>query len=445
MPTLPAGGLLFRRLQLQLHGADADDGGDLIGERDVLAGGHGARGDEAIEGRANGGVGERLFGLGELRADAFERGLGVLHGAAALARAIERGFILLAGGIGLRVGGLLLRVRLFEGAAGDVAGGHQVLVALGVGGGLAGLAWADSMAARAAATSGTRGRIEGSLAVEADARLRLADAGGGLIERGAGLVEPKLGIAMIEFADHLSLFDEIADVDRRGDDASGHQRRDVAGFIGDEGAGLLEGGRNGAGDGLRGGDGDGLGASSAGGCDLVFAGTAGQQQRRDRKCEDDRSVHLLCPLSWLVCLNSVHDDVDKAIGHLAIARVRAEAEHLRHVGVVSGHAGDGRDDGAGIASAQSALSLSTRDVLAQELKDGERKLAIVLESGLVAFEGGEEEDAMAPLVAAMRIDDGFDDDADEAFVVVALHAGLALRDALGDVARVVVVIEHRII
>ena len=54
-------------------------------------------------------------------------------------------------------------------------------------------------------------------------------------------------------------------------------------------------------------------------------------------------------LSWLVCLNSVHEDVDKAIGHLAIARVRAEAEHLGHVGVVSGHAGDGRDDGAGIA------------------------------------------------------------------------------------------------
>ena len=73
MPTFAAGGLLLRRLQLELHGADADDGGDLVGERDVLAGGHRAVGDEAIEGRADGGVGERLFGLRELGAHAFER------------------------------------------------------------------------------------------------------------------------------------------------------------------------------------------------------------------------------------------------------------------------------------------------------------------------------------------------------------------------------------
>ncbi len=85
----------------------------------------------------------------------------------------------------------------------------------------------------------------------------------------------------------------------------------------------------------------------------------------------------------------------------AIARVCAEAEHLRHGGVVSGHAGDGRDDGAGIASAQGALTLSTRNVLAQQLKDGKRKLAIVFEPRLVPFQGGEEEDAMAPLVAAI--------------------------------------------
>ena len=79
-----AAGLLLRRLQLELHGADADDGGDLIGERDVLAGGHRAGRDVAVEGRANGGIGEGLFGLGELGADAFERGLRVFHGAVAL-------------------------------------------------------------------------------------------------------------------------------------------------------------------------------------------------------------------------------------------------------------------------------------------------------------------------------------------------------------------------
>ena len=69
---------------------------------------------------------------------------------------------------------------------------------------------------------------------------------------GLRLIEAELGVAMIEFADHLALLDEIADIHRRGDDASGDQRRDVAGFVGDEGAGLLEAGRNSAGDGLGG-------------------------------------------------------------------------------------------------------------------------------------------------------------------------------------------------
>ena len=57
----------------------------------------------------------------------------------------------------------------------------------------------------------------------------------------------------------------------------------------------------------------------------------------------------------------------------------------------------------GLPAAQGALTLSTRDVLAQELKDGEGKLAVVFESGLVSFEGGEEEDAVDALVAAMRV------------------------------------------
>ncbi len=129
--------------------------------------------------------------------------------------------------------------------------------------------------------------------------MRLAHGGGGLIQRGAGLIEAELRIAMIEFADHLALFDEIAKIHRRGDDASGNQRRDVAGFVGDEAAGLLESGGNGAGNGLRGAHGHGLRAGGTGGGDLVFAGTACQKERRDRKREDDQVGSLLCPLSWV--------------------------------------------------------------------------------------------------------------------------------------------------
>ena len=61
------------------------------------------------------------------------------------------------------------------------------------------------------------------------------------------------------------------------------------------------------------------------------------------------------------------------------------------------------------------------------------------------FEGGEEEDAVARAVPAMRIDDGFDDGANEAFIVVALHAGLDSAMHSVDLAGVVVVIEHRLV
>ena len=77
MPSFAVGGRCSGVCSCELHGADPDDGGDLVGERHVLAGGDGAVGDEAVEGRADGGVGEGLFGLRELararlRATAWE-------------------------------------------------------------------------------------------------------------------------------------------------------------------------------------------------------------------------------------------------------------------------------------------------------------------------------------------------------------------------------------
>src|ERR1019366_2771961 len=145
------------------------------------------------------------------------------------------------------------------------------------------------------------------LAAETDARLRLAHAGGGLIQGGAGLIEAELRVAVIELADDLALFDEIANVDGRGDHAPGNQRRDVAGFVGDKCAGLLEGGRNGAGDRLRGGDGYLLGVYGTCGRGLVVAGAAGQKESHKDECDDDKSVHLIyAPLgalvSWIPCM-----------------------------------------------------------------------------------------------------------------------------------------------
>ena len=93
------------------------------------------------------------------------------------ARRREKGDLvrgLMFGGIGLGLGSLLLGAGAFEGGARDVAGGYEVLVALGVGGGLAGLCLGRFECGAGSYGFRQLGGIEGALAAEADARLRLA-------------------------------------------------------------------------------------------------------------------------------------------------------------------------------------------------------------------------------------------------------------------------------
>ena len=85
------------------------------------------------------GIVERLLGLRELRPRGFHAGLRRLHAPRSLARAVERGLVLLARRVGLGFGGFLLGAGLFVGAPRNVAGGHQVLIAFGIGGGQPGL------------------------------------------------------------------------------------------------------------------------------------------------------------------------------------------------------------------------------------------------------------------------------------------------------------------
>ena len=141
----------------------------------------------------------------------------------------------------------------------------------------------------------------------------------------------------------------------------------------------------------------------------------------------------------------MHDDINEAIDHLAVGCVGLEAEHLGHGGVLRGHAVGGGDDGARVAAAQRALGLPARDVLPQQVENRQRKLAVVFERGLVALERGEHEHAVNAQVGAKGLDDPFDEGADQAFVVVAIHAAFPLRDALGELATLVMMIEDRVV
>ena len=108
---------------------------------------------------------------------------------------------------------------------------------------------------------------------------------------------------------------------------------------------------------------------------------------------------------------------------------------------MGGHTGGGGDDRAGTALAESALTLSTRDVLAEEFKNREGPLAIVFEAGLMAFERGEEQDALDAGILAVAVDDAVDDGADETLVVIPVHVGLPFGQPLVGFAGFVVKIE----
>lgn len=84
-------------------------------------------------------------------------------------------------------------------------------------------------------------RVElGGLPVHPDARLGLPLGGSSLIELRPSLVETELRIAVIEFAHHLPLRNEIAHVDRRSKHAPRHERSDIGSLIGGKRPILLE-------------------------------------------------------------------------------------------------------------------------------------------------------------------------------------------------------------
>ena len=194
---------------------------------------------------------------------------------------VGRRLVLLADGVGLGLGGFLLGPGPLVGGLGDVAGCHQIGVALSVSSGKLGLCLGGFEIGLC------RSDFRDFVGVEiacgpADAGLGLADGGSGLGQQGLHLVEPQLGIAVVEFTDDLALGDMVAHIDRRGDDAARYQRRDVRALVGGEGAGDLEVRRNlfRLGNGGRGGN---WLLDSGGGC---FDGAglrtaAGEQQDRE--------------------------------------------------------------------------------------------------------------------------------------------------------------------
>ena len=176
--------------------------------------------DVAVEGSADGGVGEGLLGLGELRAGGFDRGLRAFDTAPGLARAVEGRLVLLAGGIGVGLGGLLLGADLLEVAARDIAGGDEVGETVGVGGGEFGLRLGGFVRGLGGGDLGHLDGVERAIAAVADAGLRLPHGGGSLTELRFRLLDAKLRVAVLELDDDLTLPDERARVHRGRDDAA---------------------------------------------------------------------------------------------------------------------------------------------------------------------------------------------------------------------------------
>ena len=209
--------------------------------RDVFAGGHRARGNITVEGRADRGIGDAFFGLRHLRAHAFERSLRGFHRSVTLPRGVQRALHIAAGrrwparrpfpaGCGLfrrRCGKRRRSSPDFRSAWRRPRRAWPAPAPI--------RNWPSRRPLREPCW---RRRFDSRC--KSDARLRLADGGGGFLELRAHLVEPQLRVAMIQLADDLALLHEIANIDRRRDHAAGDGGRDVGGFVGDKGSGFFE-------------------------------------------------------------------------------------------------------------------------------------------------------------------------------------------------------------
>ena len=212
----------------------------LLVKRHVFAGSHRARRYVAVEGSADGGIGHALLGLRQLRFDAFERCLRSGNGLGTLPRGVGRGFVLLLRRIGLRFGGFLLRVRLFEGASRYVAGRHQIGVALRIRRRKLRLRLRRLIIRQRGGhfRNPGRDRTRRSTHPMRDCACRTPAVASCSCARACCSFSSR--VAVVQFADDLALRTCAPTSTGVEMHAARHRRRDVGAFIRDKGAGLLE-------------------------------------------------------------------------------------------------------------------------------------------------------------------------------------------------------------
>src|SRR5215813_12951396 len=122
-----------------------------------------------------------------------------------------------------------------------------------------------------------------------------------------------------------------------------------------------------------------------------------------------------------------------------------EAEEFGEHSILRRHADYRGNDSDRITRAEGTLLLPARNVVKNGFEDRHGALAMLLQTDLMPFESGEEENALRARIAAVTGDHVANHGAEQARIVIGVHQGLPFLKDFGHLARLMGVIENRVV